>query len=156
VQKKQIVAGNKTDLITDAKVLDDLREKIEGEGFEFFPICTLTGEGLKPLLEKVWKYLQELPDAEPEIQAKTIVYDVPKDEFEVEVVDGVYFLKGKRVEKLVNMTDFDNPVSLRRFDKAWRFMGLEKLLKQEGISEGDTVNLYGMEFTFSEPRKEED
>ena len=28
-------------------------------------------------------------------------------------------------------------------------MGLEKLLKQAGIKEGDTVNLYGIEFTYT-------
>ena len=60
-----------------------------------------------------------------------------------------YFsIKGKRVEKLIAMTDFDNPVSLRRFERAWKFMGLDKLLKKEGIQEGDTVNLYGVEFFF--------
>ena len=149
-KKKQIVAANKTDLIDDPKKLEDLRKAIEGEGYQFFPICTLTGEGLKPLLEAAWKILQEepaLPEFTPE---KTIVYDVPKDEFEITVEDGVFSVKGKRVEKLVNMTDFDDTLSLRRFERAWKFMGLDKLLKKEGIQEGDTVNLYGVEFTFSE------
>ena len=53
------------------------------------------------------------------------------------------------------MTDFEDYVSLRRFDRAWKFMGLDKLLKKEGIQEGDTVNLYGVEFTWSENRSEE-
>lgn len=41
---------------------------------------------------------------------------------------------------------------MRRFERAWRFMGLDKLLKKEGIKEGDTVNLYGVEFTYAENR----
>ena len=65
---------------------------------------------------------------------------------------GVFSIKGKRVEKLIAMTDFDNPVSLRRFERAWKFMGLDKLLKKEGIQEGDTVNLYGVEFSFSDKK----
>lgn len=31
-------------------------------------------------------------------------------------------------------------------------MGLDKLLKKEGIQEGDTVNLYGVEFTYADSR----
>jgi len=31
-------------------------------------------------------------------------------------------------------------------------MGLDKLLKKEGIQEGDTVNLYGVEFSFSDKK----
>ena len=138
-KKKQIVAANKTDLIEDPKKLDELRKAIEGEGYQFFPICTLTGEGLKPLLEAAWKILQEEPDVSFEAPEKTIVYEVPK-----------------RVEKLVGMTNFEDYVSLRRFDRAWRFMGLDKLLKKQGIKEGDTVNLYGVEFTFSENKDNSD
>lgn len=155
-KKKQIVAANKTDLIDDPKKLEDLRKAIEGEGYQFFPICTLTGEGLKPLLEAVWKILQEEPDVSFEAPEKTIVYEVPKDEFEIEKKDGVFYVKGKRVEKLVGMTNFEDYVSLRRFDRAWRFMGLDRLLKKQGIQEGDTVNLYGVEFTFSENKGTEE
>lgn len=149
-KKRQIVAANKIDLIQDPEQLETLKKQIESEGFECFPICTLTGEGVRPLMERAWQILQEepaLPEFTPE---KTIVYDVPKDEFEITVEDGVFSVKGKRVEKLVNMTDFDDTLSLRRFERAWKFMGLDKLLKKEGIQEGDTVNLYGVEFTFSE------
>lgn len=155
-KKKQIVAANKTDLIDDPKKLEDLRKAIEGEEYQFFPICTLTGEGLKPLLEAAWKILQEEPDVSFEAPEKTIVYEVPKDEFEIEKKDGVFYVKGKRVEKLVGMTNFEDYVSLRRFDRAWRFMGLDKLLKKQGIQEGDTVNLYGVEFTFSENKGTEE
>lgn len=155
-KKTQIVAANKTDLIDDPKKLDDLKKAIEKEGYQFFPICTLTGEGLKPLLEAAWKILQEEPDVSFEAPEKTIVYEVPKDEFEIEQKDGVFYVKGKRVEKLVGMTNFEDYVSLRRFDRAWRFMGLDKLLKKQGIQEGDTVNLYGVEFTFSENKENND
>lgn len=156
VKKKQIVAANKTDLIDDPQKLEKLRKEIEGEGYFFFPICTLTGEGLKPLLEAAWKILQEVPDVTFENPEKAIVYEVPKDEFLIEQKDGVFYVKGKRVEKLVSMTNFEDYLSMRRFERAWRFMGLDKLLKKEGIKEGDTVNLYGVEFTYAENRDSAD
>lgn len=61
-QKKQIVAANKTDLIDDPKKLEELKEAIEKEGYDFYPICMLSGEGTRPLMEAVWKLLQEIPD----------------------------------------------------------------------------------------------
>lgn len=35
-------------------------------------------------------------------------------------------------------------------------MGLDKLLRKAGCQEGDTVNLYGVEFTWSENHSEEE
>ena len=105
-------------------------------------------------MERAWQILQELPPLPEFTPDKAIIYDVPKDEFEITEEDGVFFVKGKRVEKLVGMTDFEDTLSLRRFERAWRFMGLDKLLKKAGIKEGDTVDLYGMEFTFSESGRE--
>ena len=149
-QKKQIVAGNKIDLITNQTELEQIKQQIESKGYSFFPICTLTGEGIKPLLEKAWSILQETETTTFDNQEKAIVYELPQNEFKIEYDGHVYSVIGKRVEKLVAMTDFDNSVSLRRFNKARKFMGLDKLLKKEGIKEGDTVNLYGIEFSFSE------
>ncbi|WP_296954022.1 GTPase ObgE [uncultured Dialister sp.] len=151
-KKKQIVAANKIDLIEDYSKIEVLRKAIESKGYKFFPVCTLNGEGLKPLLEAAWGILQEEPEVSFEPTEKDIVYEVPKDEFLVEKKDDVYYVTGKRVEKLVGMTNFEDYVSLRRFERAWRFMGLEKLLRNEGIHEGDTVNLYGVEFTYTESK----
>lgn len=155
-KKKQIVAGNKIDLIQDKGKLAALKQAIEGEGYEFFPICTLTGEGIRPLMERVWQVLQEMPPMPDFTPDKTIVYDVPKEEFIITEEDGVFYVKGKRVEKLVNMTDFDDTFSLRRFDRAWKFMELDKMLRKAGIKEGDTVDLYGMEFTYAEKKRDDD
>ena len=154
-EKKQIVAANKIDL-ADAAQIDALKKEIEAAGYEYFPICALSGEGVRALMERAWEILQEIPALPENVPERTIVYDVPQDEFEITVEDGVYHVRGKRVEKLVAMTDFDDAFQLRRFERAWKFMNLDKLLKKQGIREGDTVDLYGMEFTFAEKRQDED
>ncbi len=155
-EKKQIVAANKIDLLADEAQLETLKKEIEAAGYECFPICTLSGEGVRALMERAWEILQEVPALPDNVPERTIVYDVPQDEFEITVEDGVYHVRGKRVEKLVAMTDFDDAFQLRRFERAWKFMNLDKLLKKQGIREGDTVDLYGMEFTFAEKRQDED
>ncbi len=154
-EKKQIVAANKIDL-ADAAKREALQKEIEAAGYEYFPICALSGEGVRALMERAWEILQEIPALPENVPERTIVYDVPQDEFEITAEDGVYHVRGKRVEKLVAMTDFDDAFQLRRFERAWKFMNLDKLLKKQGIREGDTVDLYGMEFTFAEKRQDED
>ena len=142
--------------MADAAKLEALQKEIEAAGYEYFPICALSGEGVRVLMERAWEILQEIPALPENVPERTIVYDVPQDEFEITVEDGVYHVRGKRVEKLVAMTDFDDAFQLRRFERAWKFMNLDKLLKKQGIREGDTVDLYGMEFTFAEKRQDED
>ena len=88
-QKKQIVAANKIDLIDDPKKLEELKESIEKEGYDFYPICTLSGEGTRPLMEAVWKLLQEIPDVSFESPEKAIVYEANKQEFEIECKNDV-------------------------------------------------------------------
>lgn len=150
VQKKQIVAANKIDLIPDESKLQTLKQQIEKEGFECFPISTITGEGIRSLMERAWQLLQEIPKTVDIPSEQDLIYEPPKDEFEISLENGVYFVRGKRVEKLVRMTNFNDNLSMRRFERAWKFMGLDYRLKKEGICEGDTVNLYGVEFTFSD------
>ena len=54
------------------------------------------------------------------------------------------------------MIDFDDEQALLRFQKAWRYMGLDKLLKRNGIKEGDTVRVSGAEFIYSESGEEQE
>ena len=37
------------------------------------------------------------------------------------------------------MTNFDDDQSLRRFQRIWRYMELDKLLQEHGIQDGNTV-----------------
>ena len=74
-----------------------------------------------------------------------------KPDFEVKRDDdGAFVITGPRIENLVAMTNFDDDQSLRRFQRIWRYMELDKLLKEHGIQDGNTVRIYGMEFDYHE------
>lgn len=59
-EKPQAVVGTKLDIKGDGKRLDRLANYCKDKGYDFFPICALTGEGIKRLVayigEKVEKY----------------------------------------------------------------------------------------------------
>ena len=150
-RKKQIIAANKIDMLGDSDNLERLKAYMDERGQEVYPICAMTGEGLEVLLERLWDLLETYVE-EPEEIAEEVVYKAQdKPDFEVKRADdGAFVITGPRIENLVAMTNFDDDQSLRRFQRIWRYMELDKLLKEKGICDGNTVRICEMEFEYHE------
>lgn len=148
-RKQQIVAVNKIDLLGDSDNLERLMDYMAAHGVEVYPICAMTGEGMDKLLERVWTMLEEYVE-EPDETTEEVVYKAQnKPDFEVKRDDdGAFVITGARIENLVAMTNFDDDQSLRRFQRIWRYMELDKLLQEHGIQDGNTVRIYSMEFEY--------
>ena len=73
-----------------------------------------------------------------------------EDTFRIEVVDGVFEVSGKKIEKLLAMTNFSTNEGLQRFQRIVEKMGLEEALRKQGIKPGDTVKINDFEFEYSE------
>lgn len=148
-RKQQIVAANKIDLLGDSDNLERLMDYMVAHGVEVYPICAMTGEGMDKLLERVWTMLEEYVE-EPDETTEEVVYKAQnKPDFEVKRDDdGAFVITGARIENLVAMTNFDDDQSLRRFQRIWRYMELDKLLQEHGIQDGNTVRIYSMEFEY--------
>lgn len=149
VRKRQVVAANKIDLLGDSDNLERLIDYMTAHGVEVYPICAMTGEGMDKLLERVWTMLEEYVE-EPDETTEEVVYKAQnKPDFEVKRDDdGAFVITGARIENLVAMTNFDDDQSLRRFQRIWRYMELDKLLQEHGIQDGNTVRIYSMEFEY--------
>jgi GTP-binding protein len=112
-------------------------------------ISAATGEGVQELIYAVWETIKATPlpaIAEPEPAEIELSPDEP---FAIEVEDGVYVVRGERVERLAQMTNFDSDEALARFEQILAKMGVEKKLRELGIHEGDTVRIAGVEFDYS-------
>lgn len=150
-RKVQVIAANKIDLLDGSDNLDRLQAYMAERGREVFPICAVTGEGMNALLERVWQLLETYVE-EPEEVTEEVVYKAEeKPDFAVtRADDGAFVITGPRIEKLVAMTNFDDDQSLRRFQRIWKYMELDGLLKEQGIHDGDTVRIESMEFEYHE------
>lgn len=148
-RKRQVVAANKIDLLGDSDNLERLMDYMTAHGVEVYPICAMTGEGMDKILERVWTMLEEYVE-EPDETTEEVVYKAQnKPDFEVKRDDdGAFVITGARIENLVAMTNFDDDQSLRRFQRIWRYMELDKLLQEHGIQDGNTVRIYSMEFEY--------
>lgn len=149
-RKLQIVAANKIDLLTDdSDNLERLMDYMAAKGIEVYPICTVSGDGMDRLLERVWTLLEEYVEEADETTEEVVYKAENKPDFEVtRDTDGAFVITGARIENLVAMTNFDDDQSLRRFQRIWRYMELDKLLQEHGIQDGNTVRIYAMEFEY--------
>ena len=149
--KKQIVALNKIDMVFDDTTIPDNKKYFEDKGYEVFLINALSGEGLPELMERAYYYVENY-EPEPEATDDTVVYEAKQD---VEFVitrgdDAAFYITGKRIERLVAMTNLSDDQSLRRFQRIWRFMELDAKLKEKGCKDGDEVVIGDQRFTFQE------
>jgi GTP-binding protein len=141
--KPQLVVGNKID-IAPAENVERTREAIEERGFEFFPISALTGEGLESLLLRVAERLRELEEEAEEVslpQARMLYKYQPSQKrgFEIVPEEGGFRVRGEAVERMVAMTDLENPEAVLFLQRRLRRLGVEKELEKLGAQPGDPV-----------------
>ncbi len=148
LERPALIVANKMDL----PQAEENRQRLEEAfGSRLLFISAVTGQGVEELVERVYQVLQEAPPPpEEEVEETVVTRFVDEAPFYIEVEDGVYVVKGNRIEKLLTMTNFSTDEGLQRFQRTIIRMGLEDALKAQGIKEGDTVRIKDMEFDFSE------
>ncbi len=148
----QIVAANKSDMATEEQI-ERLREYIEGKGLQFFTISAATTMGTKELMDAVGEKLSTLPpvkvfEAQPISQEEWIQRVSNRNEFEIEIEDGVYYVDAVWLEPILRTVNMEDYSSLQYFQRVLRSSGIIDKLEEMGIEEGDTVNIYGFAFDF--------
>ena len=68
--------------------------------------------------------------------------------FKVSVIDDTYYVEAEWLLKILNKTDVDDYESLQYFQKVLGTSGILDELRRRGIQDGDTVNIYDLEFEY--------
>jgi GTP-binding protein len=63
--------------------------------------------------------------------------------------DGIVRVRGRRIERIVAQTDFENEESAERFQRDLARMGIDAELRRQGVGAGDTVRIGGVELEWS-------
>ncbi len=155
LQLPQVVAANKTDVIYDdgesENPVDRLKKELEPQGIRVFPISAVSGYGVKELLYYVRELLDQL-DPEPVIFEPEFVMEVDGTAnlpFTVEKKEEHhYVVEGPRIEKLLGYTNLDSEKGFAFFQKFLKDAGILDELERAGIQEGDTVQMYGLQFDY--------
>lgn len=151
-KRPMLVAGNKCDLADDEQV-EEFRRFVEEQGYRFFPIMAPIREGVDALMNAVLERLSQLPPIlryEAEAPVLAPVESLERGRVEITKEDGVYFVKAPWLLKIMNTVDFDETDSLQYFQRVLLHTGVIDALREAGVQEGDTVDLYDLEFDFVE------
>ena len=151
-RRKQLVVANKMDLPDSADNFVILKEYVEEKGYEIMPVSAATGDGLQELMWKAYEMAGQYV-AEPEEEIGVIEEGDP-DSFEIirGAEDADFEVKGKNIERLVAMTNFDNEEALYRFQLIWKRLKIEEALLEAGIQEGQTVRILDMVFNYQKSK----
>lgn len=151
-ERPQIVAFNKMDLPDAQNRLAAFQQALERDGVQVVPISGAAHQGIDVLVRAVFAAVDALPT-----QAETVptmpIYDLPAEElaFEIEQVDeGVFRIKGKRIERAAAMTYWDYQEAILRFQRMLDTIGVTAALRAAGVKEGDSVYIGDNELEWSD------
>jgi len=142
-----LVVANKMDIPGSAEKFEKLQEEL---GEKVLGISAVTGTGIDDLVEKTFALLKSIPEEEIVGEEPVVRRFEEEKPFAINIVNGVFEVSGKRIEKLLVMTNFNSDEGLQRFQWIIEKMGLEEALREKGIKEGDTVKIMDLEFDYSD------
>ncbi len=149
--RPMIVAANKIDIMDpDSDNLERLRARVEEAGCELYEISAGTTQGTRNLMRVVAEKLKSLPPVtiyEPEYVEVIEPAGDPKA-LEIEHLGSTWVITGTWLERMVVNINFDDYEARNYFDLQLRKCGLFQRLEEMGIQDGDTVDIYDMQFEY--------
>ena len=153
-KRPQVIAANKTDVFfgtEEETVITLMREEFEPQGIKVFPISAVSGRGVKELLYHVKGLLSEIPEDKVVFEKEYFPEEViaPEEACIVKKVeDHLFTVEGSRVERMLGYTNLDSEKGFDFFQKFLRENNIIDELEKLGVEEGDTVDLYGLQFDY--------
>lgn len=150
LKRPEIIIANKMDMDKSLTNLKEFKKLVPD--VEIFPITAITNEGLDAVVTKLADLLDTIPNEqlyEEEKFESFVLYKFKKEEpFTISKEGDIWVVKGKEVEKLLQMTKFGTEEATVRFANKLRKMGIDDKLIEMGIKEGDIVRILDFEFEF--------
>jgi GTPase len=156
--RPQVVVLNKMDLTEAQERWPALKAMAEEQGYTAFAISAAAHQGTDELMAFAAKRLLEIQRDEKERADSQVIADMdgtvlrptPVDAYTVTKVEGVYVVRGKRVERTVGMTNQDSEESMDRLQVTLSKMGVTKALEEAGVKVGDRVRFGKFELYWGE------
>ena len=151
LNRPELIIANKMDLENAKNNLKSFKQKVKDR--EIIEISALMDDGLSIVIDKLADMLDSIPETplfEEEQYESYVLYKFQKEEpYTISRdFDGVWVIKGKEVEKLLQMTRFNTDEAVSRFASKLRKMGIDDKLIELGVQEGDKVRILDYEFEF--------
>ena len=152
--RPQIMVANKIDsLDREDEIFKRFEEKCIALGRPFVYVSAYTGENLEELVRVTAEKLKELPpltvyEAEYSPEEEALKNSAGVRETHIRKENGKYFVEGEWLYNFMGQINFSDYESLSFFQRVLAKNGVFDMLREAGIEEGDTVNIYAFEFEF--------
>ncbi len=150
--KLEIIVANKMDIEGAKENLEEFRKAYKDK--MVFPISAMNNEGINELMNFVANKLDEINSEEiyndSEFESHMIFKFKEEKPYTIERDGDVWVIKGDEIEKLFNMTRFNEDEAVLRFARKLRGMGVEDELEKMGAKRGDEVQILDYIFEFKE------
>lgn len=153
-QRPQIIVLNKCDL-PDAQIyLEEYIERFKAEGRSVYTISAAARTGLEPVIREIIRLLATQPSAiDKTPHTEVLEWPIPftnEHAFTIEPAKHGFRVKGRRIERLVSMTNFAQSESLARLQRVFEATGISAELLKHGIEIGQTVYVEKAALTWTE------
>ncbi len=154
-ERPQVIVANKSDMVLleyEPYVKDFEAYVTEHFGAPPIYVSAVTGEGLDTLVREAERRLADLPpilvyDSEIEREERATLGAVER-ETTVRREGDTFYVEGEWIYNLMGQINFGDYESMNFFQRVLKKQGVFEKLKEAGIADGQTVNLYDFEFEF--------
>ena len=147
-KKQQIIVLNKIDSATPEQIAA-FKKKV-GEQVEVWPISALNHTGVHELLDRCLQVLNTIPKPEPLLAETILEKPIDKNQFEIKGGNGEYTVSGPFVDNLIRGIVLEDTESNNYFQRQLVKYGVIEKLKNIGMVDGDTIQIAGHFFTYTE------
>ncbi len=148
--RPQILVANKCDVGVDDEIKAVLENYAKENGMPIFFISAATRTGVTELMQEVSRLLLTLPE-QVRYEAdyvEEVEESIDDRSIEAHNEKGVWIVEAAWLERLVGNVNFEDRESLAYFHKVLKKAQVFEKLEQMGVSDGDTVSIYGFEFDY--------
>jgi len=143
--KATLMAANKVDLLAARDALTTFERARRADGLQVVAISAAHGTGLDELRAALAAMLPDAAELGLPGEAAGVVvhrFDPTSTGFDIsQETDGAWRVAGRRVERLVAQTDFENDESAARFQRELDRLGVVAALRRAGVAQGDLVRV---------------
>ena len=129
-----------------------MEKECEKHGWKLFYAATEISEGIREVIEEAAKELSALPPLK-EYEADYVEPEEAAPEYGtgrtvVTKVGEVWFVEGEWLRAFIQRINFADRDQVRYFQKVMKDSGVEDAMQKAGVKDGDTVDIYGLEFDY--------
>lgn len=150
--KKEIVIANKMDLENAEKNLQDFQKSYPD--LCVIKVSSVANTGFDTLMKTLADTLDTIENdplyTEEEMMSHVTYKFQNERPFTITKVGDIWLLEGKELEKLFQMTRFDEDEAVLRFARKLKGMGVDEELERLGAKPGDEVQICDYIFEFKE------